>query len=90
MSVRTRSWALQGIVNKLDLGIIDLSAVCRMNWGLGAQERNNVTSVVLLHISKAAMFAEYLSCAVNYGEHREKAQDLILPFKESTVWQRRQ
>lgn len=61
-----------------------------MNWGLGAQEGDNVTSVVLPHISKAAMFAEYLLCAVKYGEHRGDAQDLILPLKESTVWQRRQ
>lgn len=34
---------------------------------------NNVTSVVLSHISKAAIFAEYLLCAVNCGEHREDA-----------------
>jgi len=61
-----------------------------MDWGLGAQEGNNVTSVVFPHISKAAVFAEYLLCAVNYGEHREGAQDLILPFQESTAWQRRQ
>lgn len=63
MNVRTRSWALRGMVNKLDLRIIDLSAVCRMDWGLGAQEGDNVTSVVLSHISKAAIFAEYLLCA---------------------------
>lgn len=46
-----------------------------------------MTSVVLAHISKAAVFAEYPLCAVNYGEHRGDAQDLILPSQESTVWQ---
>lgn len=75
-------------VNKSDLGIIDLSAVGRMDRRLGSQEGNNVTSVVLAHISKATMHSlEYLFCAMNCGDQREDVPDLVSSCKESTLWQ---